>query len=90
MKNSRNPVEQWRLISAHFGKRKYHPGNGVDDVWIFGGIERETKNCFFVEDLSANTLFRFIKNHTYILPLFFPFAGWPILLLIVRYTNFLR
>lgn len=56
------------IDESKFGKRKYHRGKRVDGVWVFGGIERETKKCFFevVEDRSANTLIPIIKK--YILP----------------------
>ena len=32
---------------SKFGKRKYHRGKRVDGVWVFGGIERDTKWCLF-------------------------------------------
>ena len=42
---------------SKFGKRKYYKGR-KDGVWVFGGTERDTKNCFLasVEDRSADTL----------------------------------
>ena len=48
-----------------FGKRKYHKGRRKDGVWVFGGIERGTKNCFMcsVEDRSADTLIPVIKQN---------------------------
>ena len=37
----------------------------MDGVWVFGGIERETKKCFFkcVADRTANTLVSIIKEN---------------------------
>ena len=56
------------IDESKFGKRKYHCGRRVDGVWVFGGIERESKRCFLVsvEDRSAATLVPIIKQ--YILP----------------------
>lgn len=56
------------IDESKFGKRKYHKGRRVDGVWVFGGIERESKECFFkcVADRTANTLIDIIKE--YILP----------------------
>ena len=53
------------IDESKFGKRKFHKGRRVDGVWVFGGIERETKNCFFqcVPDRTANTLIAIIKEH---------------------------
>lgn len=53
------------IDESKFGKRKYHKGRKVDGVWVFGGIERDTKNCFFtcVADRTAETLTEIIKNN---------------------------
>ena len=53
------------IDESKFGKRKYHRGKRVDGLWVFGGIERESKKCFFeiVEDRSANTLIPIIKRY---------------------------
>ena len=53
------------IDESKFGKRKFHKGRRVDGVWVFGGIERETKKCFFkcVADRTANTLVSIIKDH---------------------------
>ena len=53
------------IDESKFGKRKFHKGRRVDGVWVFGGIERETKNCFFQcePDRTANTLIAIIKEH---------------------------
>lgn len=40
------PGRTVEIVESKFGKRKYHQGKRVDGVWVFGGIERETK-CFF-------------------------------------------
>ena len=55
------------IDESKFGKRKYHRGRRVDGVWVFGGIERESR-CFMVsvEDRTAATLIPIIKQ--YILP----------------------
>ena len=56
------------IDESKFGKRKYHRGRRVDGVWVFGGIERDSKKCFLVtvEDRTAATLIPIIKQ--YILP----------------------
>lgn len=36
------------IDEAKFGKRKYNRGRLVEGTWVFGGICRETKECFFV------------------------------------------
>jgi len=53
------------IDESKFGKRKYHRGKRVDGVWVFGGIDRETKACFFscVEDRKADTLVKLIKDN---------------------------
>ena len=45
------------IDESKFGKRKYHRGRRVDGVWVFGGIERESRRCFLVsvEDRTAAT-----------------------------------
>lgn len=53
------------IDESKFGKRKFHKGRRVDGVWVFGGIERETKRCFFttVADRTRETLLEIIKNN---------------------------
>ena len=53
------------IDESKFGKRKYHKGRRKEGVWVFGGIERESKNCFLtsVPDRSAKTLIAKIKEH---------------------------
>ena len=59
------PGKVVEIDESKFGKRKYHEGRRVDGVWVFGRIERETKNCFFkcFHDRTANTLISIIKEH---------------------------
>lgn len=40
------PGKHVEIDESKFGKRKYHRGKRVDGVWVFGGIERESKKCF--------------------------------------------
>ena len=49
---------------SKFGKRKYDRGRRVDGCWVFGGIERVAKTCFFqiVDDRSAETLIPIIRK----------------------------
>lgn len=58
------PGRTVEINERKFGKRKYHRGKRVDGVWVFGGIERETKKCFF--EVVEDTLIPIIKK--YILP----------------------
>lgn len=53
------------IDEAKFGKRKYNRGRVVEGQWVFGGICRETKDCFFVavQDRTAETLLALIKQH---------------------------
>lgn len=53
------------IDESKFGKRKFHKGRRVVGVWVFGGIERETKKCFFttVADRTRDTLLSIIKTN---------------------------
>ena len=53
------------IDESKFRKRKYHKGRHVEGQWGFGGIERESKKCFFVtvEDCSQRTLLQIIKDN---------------------------
>lgn len=52
------------IDEAKFGKRKYNRGRIVDGEWVFGGLERGSKEVFMelVPDRSANTLLQIIKR----------------------------
>ena len=58
------PGKEVEIDESKFGKRKYHRGKRVDGVWVFGGIERDSKLCFMttVSDRSAATLIPIIKK----------------------------
>jgi len=53
------------IDESKFGKRKYHRGKRVEGVWVFGGIELESKRCFLevVEDRSVAKLIPLIKKY---------------------------
>lgn len=53
------------IDESKFGKRKYHKGRHVEGQWVFGGIERDSKKCFFktVEDRKQATLLKIIKDN---------------------------
>ena len=38
--------KELEIDESKFRKRKYHRVNRVDGVWVFGGIERQSKKCF--------------------------------------------
>lgn len=59
------PGKVVEIDESKFGKRKYHRGRRVDGVWVFGGIQRDTKQCFFkcVADRTANTLVSIINEN---------------------------
>ena len=42
------PGKTVEIDESKFGKRKYHKGRRKDGVWVFGGIERDTKYCFWL------------------------------------------
>ncbi|XP_066946475.1 uncharacterized protein [Macrobrachium rosenbergii] len=46
------------IDESKFGKRKYNRGRKVDGCWVFGGIDRQTRETFFrvVPDVSAESL----------------------------------
>lgn len=46
------------------GKRKYERGRIVEGQWVFGGIERDTGNCFLVSvpDRTADTLLALVRQ----------------------------
>jgi transposase-like protein len=52
------------IDEAKIGKRKYNRGRYIEGQWVFGGIERDTRNFFIVPvpDRTANTLLEIIKE----------------------------
>ena len=42
------PGKVVEIDKSKFGKRKFHKGRRVDGVWVFGGIQRDTKECLSV------------------------------------------
>ncbi|KAF8771221.1 Protein GVQW3 like protein [Argiope bruennichi] len=52
------------IDESKFGKRKYNRGKRVEGKWVFGGIERGSKRCFFqvVEDRTEDTLIEITKK----------------------------
>ena len=61
------------IDESKFGRRKYHRGRQLSGKWVFGGIDRDSKDAFMisVDDRSAATLIpiieRYIKPGTTIL-----------------------
>ena len=56
------------IDESKFGKRKYNRGKRVEGQWVFGGVQRDSNDCFFVPVASrdSETLVSIIK--TYIKP----------------------
>ena len=56
------------IDESKFGKRKYNRGRMVKGQWVFGGVERGSKNFFLVavDDRSQETLLPIIQE--WILP----------------------
>lgn len=59
------PGKVVEIDESKFGKRKFHKGRRVDGCWVFGGIERESKESFFsvVEKRDADTLIPIILKY---------------------------
>lgn len=59
------PGKTVEIDESKFGKRKYHRGKRVEGAWVFGGIERESRDSFFqvVQDRSAETLIPIIVKY---------------------------
>lgn len=57
------PRKHVEIEESKFGKRKYHRGKRLDEVWIFGGSKENQKSVFeVVEDRSANSSIPIIKK----------------------------
>lgn len=52
------------IDESKFGKRKYYEERRVDGVWVFGGIDRDSR-CFLVpvENRKAETLITIIQKY---------------------------
>ena len=53
------------IDESKFGKTKYHRGRHVDGHWVFGGIERGSRDAFMmvVPDRSKNALMPIIMQY---------------------------
>ena len=53
-----------QIDDSKIGKRKYHRGHRVEDQWVFGGIQENSRNCFlqYVEHLDQATLIPLIQK----------------------------
>ncbi len=64
------PGKTVEIDESKFGKRKYNRGRYTEEHWVFGGVERDSREAFMVEvsDRSAATLvpiiLEFIKPGT--------------------------
>ena len=52
------------IDESKFGKRKYNVGRLVEGQWVFGGVCRDTRECFMVpvEQRDSSTLLTIIKD----------------------------
>lgn len=52
------------IDESKFGKRKYNVGRLIEGQWVFGGVCRETRDCFMVpvERRDSETLLSIIKD----------------------------
>lgn len=59
------PGKTVEIDESAFGKRKYNRGRKMKTRWVVGGVDRETKKCFFVvvNNRDANTLHNVIREH---------------------------
>lgn len=53
------------IDESKFGRRKYHRGHAVEGQWVFGGIQRDTGDCFLVpvDRRDRETLLAIIKDN---------------------------
>ena len=53
------------IDGSKFGKHKYPREHHAEGQWVFGGIERDSKKCFFrsVEDRTVEILVSIIKEN---------------------------
>ena len=58
------PGKLVQIDESQIGKRKYHRGHVVEGQWVFGGVEEDSRKCFFatVEDGTEETLLIQSKN----------------------------
>ncbi len=56
------------IDESNFFKRKYRRGRQRNNHWVFGGIERESGECFLVEVLARDRVTLEAKIQEYILP----------------------
>ncbi|GBN17082.1 hypothetical protein AVEN_62537-1, partial [Araneus ventricosus] len=61
------------IDESKFGKKKYRKGKRVEEKWVFGGIERGSKESLFLRGSGSKSP----KNMLSLGPLFFPTAGSP-------------
>ena len=59
------PGKVVEIDESKFGKRKYNKGRYVEGHWVFGGIERDSKDAFMVEvpNRTAATLLPIIQRY---------------------------
>ncbi|KAG0427002.1 hypothetical protein DMUE_5933 [Dictyocoela muelleri] len=64
---NKNPIggkgHEIQIDESLFNRRKYWKGRLKEPIWVFGGIDKGTKECFFhiVNDRSTETLLPLIK-----------------------------
>jgi transposase-like protein len=52
------PNKSVEIDESKFGRRRYHTGHPSEGLWVFGGVERESRETFLVpiKDRTAETL----------------------------------
>jgi len=58
------PNKTVEIDESKFGRQKYHRGHPVKGQWVFGGVERESGETFFVpvKDRTADTIMAIIRD----------------------------